>query len=956
MPTFRSRLLITAAVLAAAPLPTFGQDAPPQGLDALDGQRVLSGLASRNLEALLRHALDAEGVPEGERDALLSGLALGRLQSGEAIGDDQRRQLVLDVVRDVGRLIDQEPRAGQEAQRADLLMAQSQTLIDQGVGQEVRLLEYFGDNAERRRYVGAVAEAVGGMLRRAAELYDAAAEEIAGAVMTATDPRIAEAKRYQGRAQQANQLALFADYYRLLALDPSDPERINLGDRLVAQVRPLDREGNPQRAFVRQFLGKLALARGGKEGRELARTAFEGAIADAGDDAQAFDSYFGRTAVEAASGEVEASREQLDRFRSWFDRNEANLAGREPLMLVAGYRVEEAASNALTDAAAREAAEDGATAYLTQLVEEYDGYRPVVTGQLLARVDAGTDLSTLPPLLLDAVVDRGRSEAAKLAANAEAADDPNRSAEPADPALVAQGIAAARELLARREARPEEVDPQVASRNAFVLAAMLQVSGEPLEAAEAYLSFGDMAGVRQEQRLSAYRRALGIVDQVRRDSPEEGQIVRADEIEAGLLPTLVDEFGDARRAFDLANRLHRMNRLEEAAEYYAKVPADDPRRPEAQFLRTVADAARAAELPPDSPVRATLLNELPQLGDDAVAALQDAAESAPADRAQAYRQRALQLRVTLARLALDADDPQRALALLGDVERQAEGVEGGGSIVREALPLRFQATAAAGEIDRATADLLAILEGSDSQRGLAFIGQFRQTLDAAFDRAAVRGDRGQMRRVMETRAAVTPRLVEWIGASDDPNYRRYAYNFARDDAKTQLDAALLTDDEGARRGRLEQAVAALREVAAPEGVRQYRALLEGLTDEQREQVTYDREVVLNLGRAYFELGDYEEARSRFARLLADRALGEATRTVVEGGVERTVPNDDFWEAQLRYLQSTLRGGGDREAMAGQLRRLYVIHGEAVGGRRWRREYGRLREELGVEAPAATART
>jgi hypothetical protein len=926
------------ALPAAAQTPTD----LPSGLDALDESRVLTEIAGRELEALLRHALDRQGIPEAERSALLSSLALGRLTAGETIPADERQRLVLDVVGGVSGLLEQPIRPGRERERADLLIQQAQTLIDRGVGEEVRLLEYFGDNPERRRYVRPVADAVAEMLRVAGGLYGDAADDVERLITSSTDPRIRLARELRGLSQQAQQLTLFADYYRLLGLDPDDPERLNLGDRLIRRVRPLDREGNPQRAFVRQFLGKIALARGNREGRELARESFEAALADEQPVTQAFDSYFGRVVAEAAAGEIDGSREQLERFRSWFSANEAELPGRAPLVLVAAYRVEDAASRNAADASARREAADQARDALTRLIDQYDGYRGVVTGQLLATIDEETDLTTLSPLLLDAIVDKGRAEAAQLAANERA--DPNRPVTPVDRARIDQGVAAARELLARAQADPSAVDPSIRARNAFVLAAMLQVLDRRLEAAQAYLISAQLPGADADQRLSAYRRALGIVDAIRASG--EGDQTKADRLEADLLPVLVDEYGDTRRAFDLANRLHRLGDLQRAVEYYAKVPDEDPRRPEAQFLRTVAQAARVNQLPASSPIRVTLIEQIPDEGDRALTALDAAIRASTGERRQAYRERAVQLRLTLARLALnDADDAARALSYLEEIESAAADLADGELLIAEALPLRFQATAAEGRIDEATRDLLTLLENSDTRQGLAFIGQFRQTLDRAFDRASVRQDRDAMRRVMQTRAAVTPRLAEWIAASDDPAYRRYAYNFARDAAETQLDAALLTDDPADRESRLRSAVEALRALETPENRQAFRELLEGLSPEQRAQVPYDREVTLSLGRAFFELGEFAQAREFFARLLADRAMGQPERTVVEAGVPRTEPNDAFWEVQLRFIRSTLESGGNRDAMARQLRRLQVIHGDDLGGRRWRRDFARLSEEL-----------
>ena len=934
--TPRPTALLSILALAAA---GFAQDAPPQppGLAALDDGRVLTELAGRGLEDLLRHALDAQGVPEDERNPLLANIALARLTGGEAISATERRELVLDLVRNVDELVADEVDPSQAGTRAGLLMQQAQVLIDQGVGEEVRLLEYFGDNPDRRRYVRPVAEAVATMLTRAGELFGDEADRLEDLISSPDDRRIEQAKELRQQAQQAGQLALFADYYRLLAMDPDDTARIDLGDRLTDRVKPLDTDRNPSRAFVQQFLGKLSLARGGEIGRDRARDYFEAAIASGanGPAQQLFDSYFGRTIVEAEARQPEVAMEQLSRFEGWFEGVAGELEPLQPLMLVAKFRVADAASRSGVSSDARAAADARARQLLTQLVDTYESYRPVVTQQLLARVDAETDLGELSPLVLDALVDRGRAEAARLA---ESEGDANAPA--ADRELIERAIAAAGELVRRGGGGSGEIDATILARAGYLRGLMLQLLDRPAEAAEAYLAFGEMAAAKPEQRLSAYRRTLGIVDALRADGSAGGDAaVRADEIEAALLPVLVDEFGDTTRAFDLANRLHRTGELERAIDYYRKVPDDDPRKPDARYLVVIAQSQRLAELPEGDAKRAALLADLPGLGEAALADLESRPEAA-------YRERAVRLRLTLARLALvEREEPEEALALLSDIERRAAEVEGGESIVEQALPLRFQATAAAGQIDEATADLLRLLDSSDAQRGLAFISQFRETLNRAYERASVRGDRAAMARVMQTRAAVTPKLVEWIEQSNDPAYRRYVYNFRRFNAETQLQAALLTDDPAERRRRLEGARNTFADLESPDNLRQYRGLLEGLSYAQRQQVPYDREVVLNLGRVAYELEDWAEARSRFARLLADRSLGGPTVVEDRDGVAVQVPNDDFWETQLKFVRSSLANGVGEEQMARHLRQLRVIHGNALGGRRWQREFAALSGEL-----------
>jgi len=349
---------------------------------------------------------------------------------------------------------------------------------------------------------------------------------------------------------------------------------------------------------------------------------------------------------------------------------------------------------------------------------------------------------------------------------------------------------------------------------------------------------------------------------------------------------------------------------------------------------------------PTSPRRADLALELPLLGRRTLEQLSAALAQADGANRDAYRERLARMKVILARLSTtEENDPETALSLLANIESDVNGLPQAGSILSSAIPLRFQATAATGRIDEATRDLLALLEESEAERGLAYISQFRETLNRAIEQARARGDAAALSRLTQTRAAVTPRLVEWMEASDDPEYRRYVYNFRRFDAETQHQAALAARDPEARRAGLREALAKYRALQSQENLELYRSLLEGMSPEQRQSVSYDRDVVFALGNIHYDLAEYEDARSYYGRLLAERAMGNAMRTVQEDGVARQVPNNQFWELYLKFIRSNLALGNPPDPMRQQLRNLYAAYGDGVGGTAWKEEFAELRREL-----------
>ena len=927
------------------PARSSAREQPPprgKGLDALDDERVLTEIAGRGLADLLAHEMERQGVPEHRRRSLLSRISLNRLQEGEPVSTAERRELVRDVIANVEETV-------REASDPQLLFEQAQLLITKGVDEETRLLEYFGDNPSLRAYLKPVTEGIALMLTRAAELYQAEADDLANRISGPNDPALKQWEQADQLTQRVRDYRAFADYNRLLALDPEEPGRLQLGDNLIETVQPADNPQNPRRTFVKAYLGKVALARGNEKGLAMARDYLEQVIAESTDEAELFDAHFFRTVTEIQARDVPAARQQFQRFSEWFATQ--SLPDRKPLLLVLQYRLEDAAARYARTPPERDAAQAAATRVLIDLVEQYEGYRSIVTEQLLARVDASTDLWTLSPLLLDALVDRGRQEAALLAQKEAAARDGSPTTLPADVepdiAAIERGIAAAEELMRRAKAGDEQVDPVAVARNAFLRGLMLDILGRNLEAAEAFVAFDEIPAADTQQQVSAFRRALGIIDELKAANPVSAEAARIDALEGRLLPLLVGPpVNDKSRAFDLANRLHRLGQLEDAAVFYRQVPETDPRRTDAAYLLLLAESSRLAEMNPTSPRRAAMVTELPRMGQATLAALREAmAEAAPENR-DAYRGRIARVKVILARLALqEAKDPAAALEHLGSIEEDVAGLPDAEAILASALPLRFQATAATGRIDEATADLLAILERSDAQRGLAYIAQFRETLNRAMEEAESRDDAAAVAQLMQTRAAVTPRLVAWIEKSEDPEYRKYIYNFRRFDAETQHQAALAATDAESRRRGLQTALEAYRALQSDDNLARYRELLEGLTPEQRQSIEYDRDVVFALGNIHYDMGEYEEARAYYGRLLADRAMGNATRTIQQDGVARQVANNEFWELYLKFIRTNLALGNPPGPMRQQLKNLYATYGEHVGGTAWVEEFEALRREL-----------
>jgi hypothetical protein len=204
-----------------------------------------------------------------------------------------------------------------------------------------------------------------------------------------------------------------------------------------------------------------------------------------------------------------------------------------------------------------------------------------------------------------------------------------------------------------------------------------------------------------------------------------------------------------------------------------------------------------------------------------------------------------------------------------------------------------------------------------------------------------------MRLVARNRARLSGFLVEWAKANADPNIRRYAYRYSVFDAATKQLAASLEEDPAARASALRDALALYRQLESPQNVALYRSSIDEKTG--ADPNAPDPQVQLGIGLISYDLGDFADAQRRLGQLLVDRKLGSPTTVVEENGIERTIENEQYWEATLKLLRSNLELSKDnpslRDQSARHLKELYIRWGAQVGGKKWHDQFEQLRREL-----------
>ena len=915
---------LTAALLAAAAVPALGQ-APPtsadaQGLDALSEDAVLNELAARNLELLLRREFDERGTPAALQKALMVRVALSRLADPNSqLSQEDREQLLARVATEMASVLP-------AIDDPQLLMEQASVLIQKGVQSDVQRLEYWGPSEAVQGRLNPVVETVVQLLGKTDELAAKKAATVAEQIKGPNDAKNIKAYDQSNRlAQTAAYTGDIVGYYRALSLDPADPRRAQVAKKSIDDLTQYDTADNPDRNFLRTILGKLQMAARTPDGLAAARKRFDeviGAPANPPNLGVQFDARFNRAVVELYAGDTAAAQTRYEQFEQWVAKALPSDPAASAVAQILDYRVLAAKAAKATGEPARKSANDQAVAVLLDLIKKRPDLQDVIYEQLLPKVDDQADLATLDPLLLRALMGEAQREYYK-------------PADKADADKLRRGVAAARELEKRKA--------DGAADAAFLAPFLLQKLDQPVESAGAYLDYvkqyAEQDPKKAETALNNAQVLVGKLRETRADEPA----VRA--LYDRLLPIAIGPPFDRKNlAFAYAYRLQQTDQPAEAAAYFAQVPAADPNYDTAQYLRTVALASALNALPKDSAQRKAALAEVQRLA-DAVRAKSQQVLAGTSDPKQKQAQRLRLVRITLlaADLARSAqDDPQRAIQLLQGFEDQVADLPNAAQLVGEALLIRVQSLIATGRTGEATTALKTLLDRAEGKQALAIVFNLLDKLNKDYDAAAARGDAAAMRELAMNRATLTPFLVEWATGSKDPETQKLVYRYSVMDADTQRIAANLADDPARQKELRGQALARFKSLESQANFNRYQ---ETLTDAERAAVKYDPAVNLNVARLEYDLGNDADARTRFANLLRDKAVGDPVLRESEDG--RTVERDNnlYWEVVLKFIRSTLKVGGADAQMKSFLQRQYVLWGGRVGGTLYKPEYEALRKEI-----------
>jgi hypothetical protein len=929
------RALTVAALLALAIASSAAlaqQPRPASGLDALDESRLQAELASRGLSTLLDHSFEQNKTPENQRQGVRTLAALRQLSDPNAkLSPKQRDEVIAQVVKGIEGALPtlKDPK---------LLMQQAGTLITEGINPDLNTLEYWGENPRLQASLRPLAETI-------QKIYDKAAAEAEAEANKLADQMTASSAALEKRWEEAYNLANFAKYSKAMsayslarAIDKADPKRKTVADGAIEALAPFDAPDSQVQPVARLRIAKLNAAKGDYPAAKKLFDSIETEAATLEPKpglAERYEAkYFGAQAMLLA-GDVAGARKGLADLQAWQKANlpKEQIGGADAAARMLEYRIisleaEKAAGPA------KEKANDAAIAVLVGLVKEYPGYRSIIFNQLLDRIPANADVTKLDPLLLSALMQKGQAELAK--GTGEAIDKP-----------AIEGAASAAAELVKRKGN-EGVDAAMVEDAAIRHGSLLMKLDRKADAAAAFLAYVEAYPQGQFARNAIDNAGAMVFDLQKTEQTNPALAGLMDK----FLPLAIEKFGHKELAYMYAMRLRETDRFAPAIAYFRQVPDTDANAAKARYfemlsLKQQLDAGEPKLAEAD---RKAIVAQIQTLADTVTAASSAAEKTATRDADKAfYRSAPTRTALLAADLAKrELKDPNRTLSLLGTFEQQVKGMPGEDNLLSEALFLRVGSYMDLGQTDKATQNLVALLNTKGGEQGLKIVFDLLQRLDADYNAALANNDLEAQRNIAKNRADLSGYLVTWAAGNKDPKIKQYTYKYRVFDAASKQQAANLTVDPAARKKGLQDAQKLYEGLQSSENLALFTAT-------GGDAKYGDPQVMLGLALTQYDLQNYAATIPLLSRLLNDGKLGAPRITVTQNGEQKRVDNDQFWEATYKQIDSYARLGTAKDAddkakaglesARGLLKRLYIQYGKGVGGKKWSANFEDVRQRI-----------
>ena len=474
----------------------FAEQAPSTaGLDSLGDDKLMDELAMRGLSNLLDRAFEVNKVPQPEQESRRAILALQTLSDPrKKLTTKQRQEMLSRIAAGIEQMLPtmHDPEA---------LLAQAKVLIDQGESRDVNTLEYWGENLAVMSQLRPIAQAVGKMFDRAAELAAQQLNVAAAQVNPANALLMAKLDKLDQLQNLATYSARMNDYAVALSIDPADPQRRQIADNAIAYLTTLDTEDQPVRALVRTRIAKLDMVKGDypaarKLFDEMLKPGFKPAPAVG----QLYEARYFRAVTEVLDKKPDAAKKAMADLLAWqqtsLPPDKPTQDGAAAAAAMLEYRIDSLQADLATDAQAKATFNEAARKVLLKLQSDHPEFRSIISDLIIARLPDDASMTDLDPLMLDALVRRAVVEVQRP------------ETEAADAKTLQRGAAAATELIKRTSA---DIDPASKENAEFVLGYFHQRLGNDVDSINAFLDYvehhptTDRAPHRHAERRSEHR-------------------------------------------------------------------------------------------------------------------------------------------------------------------------------------------------------------------------------------------------------------------------------------------------------------------------------------------------------------------------------------------------------------------------------------------------------------------
>ncbi len=913
---------------------------PP--LDNLDESKLMAELANRGMTTLLDHYFQTNNVPEEKRKEIVVLIALQHMDSRDFATKSaaDRKKEIDEIVNGINGLLP----SITDPQR---LLRYASALISNGTLRLVNILDYWGDNPKTQAALNPIAETVDKILERAVAESKKKADAILAKIQNGNDPRVEQ-------WQEADQIQKLAEYNRArssygLALSydkAAIAKRNEVCKRAIEKLAEFDDEGSNVRIPVELEIAKLHMVLG-EEGYKKSKEYFTKVINSKSDNAQNPKKFTGEQyqaryftlVADVLNHQPELAEKDLPDLKAWQDANlgtdESTKKGVGAAMSMLEYRILSAKAELAKGPKEKERLNSEAVTVLMDLVNKRPDLRSIVFEQVMSKLPDNPDLTSLNPLLLEALVTRGIEAIQR------------KTPEKDDAKNIQAGADAARSIISRK-GQPgissEQVDSSAFRVGVFEehIGSTLQLKPEEqlqnkYDAITAYLEYVEKYGGNKIWAEDALDNALSLLVNLRKtDANSDG----LNKLYDHALDLALFKVGRKQVAWSYAQRRREMGDFKAAKGGYSMVKSDVPIvMVLAKYFQMFCDQQMLAKAPDVE--KPALSADVQKLADELTPLIDGAMGSADT-------QVKLQLRLTKIRMVLLAADvaranksPDRVVAMLSGFELLLTGSppEQQNALLGNALFLRVNALISLNRSAEALAAINELVSRQTPEQSLSTITSLLDKLNESFlaERGKEKPDPTTLIQLSGQRAQLAQLLVQQV--QKDPklpekNRRQYlSFN-----ATAQRQAAELETDAAKKKVYLTQALAT------------YDELLKGVpeNDPNGERTVYQRLIALT----QFIVGDtasMEKAHDMLNDLFAKGSFGGPMIRIND--TDESKPNDIFWEAALRLLQakaqlSTAKGDPLLLDDAKRILRNFIIqHGDQTGGPNYAKDFKLLRQQI-----------